>query len=261
MGMPLRVSVAILHRVVFRHPEADRAMLALERTATLQTGGRVKVKARPFGGALQIKDEGALAAQVQGFRYDSERSRSDRDFRIVVYPSDWGRLVDFCLDEFHRETPTALESRPMRELREEFEDCLGVKLMTDQLTSRSVGAVVEDVPTPTENIHARGALTARIYSIFETQVVDPDLIRAIQFSSETVSDQDLRVMARQDADAGGRGRANAALSLRIDDLVEAYRSLPEGARSGSIRFGGHDLDSSIPAILEGVPVPKFRRLS
>lgn len=46
----LRVSVATYNQVIFRHPEADIMMLALERKATALKDGTVSVRSQPFGG-------------------------------------------------------------------------------------------------------------------------------------------------------------------------------------------------------------------
>src|ERR1043165_9932818 len=50
----LRVSVATFNRVVFRHPQNDTLMLALERQATVMEDGALSVQAQPFGGGIHI---------------------------------------------------------------------------------------------------------------------------------------------------------------------------------------------------------------
>jgi len=55
--LSLRVSVAMLVRVIFKHPNNDELMLALERKATLRQTEHeriVEVKSQPFGGAKEL---------------------------------------------------------------------------------------------------------------------------------------------------------------------------------------------------------------
>jgi hypothetical protein len=73
----VRVSVATLVRVLFKKPNNDELMLALERKATLrrtEDGGEVRVKSQPFGGAIRILDLSAMQDLVGDFHFDSARS-------------------------------------------------------------------------------------------------------------------------------------------------------------------------------------------
>jgi hypothetical protein len=83
--LSLRVSVATLVRVLFRNPNNDELMLALERRATLRQPegeGAVRIKSQPFGGAIRIFDLRAVRDVLGDFHFDSERSRAEQDFRI-----------------------------------------------------------------------------------------------------------------------------------------------------------------------------------
>ena len=98
--MRLRVSVAALVRVIFEHPLDGKLMLALERKGTVfEEAGlqRVYVSAQPFGGAITFRRLEPLRTLVGDFQFDSERSRSENDFRILIRPSDWNIVKQFCL--------------------------------------------------------------------------------------------------------------------------------------------------------------------
>jgi hypothetical protein len=66
-------------------------------------------------------------------------------------------------------------------------------------------------------------------------------------------------MAWIDARRGGRGRANAILTLGLDDVKDVYRSIPTHERGGLIRIGGHELDENVLAILDEVDQAKYQR--
>ncbi|HEU0296785.1 MAG TPA: hypothetical protein VFR47_28870, partial [Anaerolineales bacterium] len=117
--LSLRVSVATLVRVLFEHPRAGESMLALERKATLretENGRIVEVKSQPFGGAVRILDLMKLRDLIGDFHFDSERSRSEQDFRIFIRPSDWSVVREFCIQHFSRIDDPILETDPTREL-------------------------------------------------------------------------------------------------------------------------------------------------
>ena len=195
--LSLRVSVATLVRVVFKGPEDGDLRLALERKATLRTGenGRlVGVNAQPFGGAIRIRDLERLHDLTGDFHFDSERSQSEQDFRIFIRPSNWGVVREFCLQHLSRVGDSVLETDPRRELAEEFADALKISLK------------------PAQYIHNRGYPTARIYRVFEADILDTSLARAMLANSESISNQDLCKLAEQDAQNGGKGRANAVLA-------------------------------------------------
>ena len=125
--LSLRVSVASLAKVLFKHPRAEHTMLALERMATLretEDGHQVTVKAQPFGGAVRLRMASALQALIGDYHFDSERSRSEGDFRLQIRPSDWEKVKRFCLQHLQDEDEAVLESGPERELVEEFADSL-----------------------------------------------------------------------------------------------------------------------------------------
>jgi hypothetical protein len=262
-ALSLRVSVATLARVLFKHPSDGDLMLALERKATLldgKTGHVVDVKSQPFGGALRLLDPSALQREIGDFRFDSQASRAEQDFRIFIRPSQWKAVREFCLVHLNHSNDPVLESDPARELAEEFADALKINLKPDQYTVRAVGAIVEDNPSATEYIYARGYPTARIYRIFEARILDPSLAATMISNSETCSDQQLRELALQGFRGGGHGRANAILTLPFKEISDLYLEIPLEARNQPVFFQNHQLDETVAAILEGVPVPKYRRL-
>jgi hypothetical protein len=259
--LSLRVSVATLVRVLVENPQEGELMLALERKATLleNEGGRdVDVKAQPFGGAVRLYDPKALQERIGDFHFDCEQSRSEQDFRIFIRPSAWGMIRQFCLQHFSRADDPVLESNPRRELVEEFTHVLKMDVKPDQFTNQPVGIVVEDNPSPTENMCTRGFPTVRVYRIFESRLVDSSLRNAIMMNSRNLSNEHLRELAVEDAQKGGKGWDNAALTLPANEVTSFYLATSPEDRNQPVLFQGHRLDETVAAILEDVPVPKYQ---
>ena len=261
--LSLRVSVAALVRLLFEHPYKDGLLLALERRATLHTtpnGDVVEIKSQPFGGALRIHDIRPLQALIGDFHFDSEESRSERDFRIFIRPSAWKTLQAFCVAHLTQPNDSVLESDPTRELSEELADTLGIGLKRDQYVFQALATLVEDEPSATENLSARGYPTVRIYRIFEARILDSSLASALVRNSETCSDQDLHALVSQDVQKGRHGRANAVLAVPLKEVTSFYLATSWEARNRPVWFQGHQLDETVAAVLENVSVPKYRRV-
>jgi molybdenum-dependent DNA-binding transcriptional regulator ModE len=79
-------------------------------------------------------------------------------------------------------------------------------------------------------------------------------------NSERYSDQDLHEQALAEVRNGGRGRANAVLTLPLKLLTEAYLALSPEARAAPVIFNNHQLDGNVPAVLESVAAPNYRNL-
>lgn len=261
--LKLRVSVATLVRVLFKDPNDGDLMLALERKATLgkAAGGPIlEVKSQPFGGAVRIRDLNVMRGLIGDFHFDSEHSRAERDFRILIRPPDWPAVREFCIGHLRDDHDPVLETDPTRELAEEFADALKVSLKPDQYVYKPVAIVVENAPAPTRNLYARGTLTARVYRIFEAYISDASLACAMLASSGGRSDQDLFGPALEDAQNGGHGMASAILALPLERLSAAYLAMSANERNSSILFEQKRLDETVPAVLEGISVPKYLRL-
>jgi len=257
--LSLRVSVATLVRVIFKHPGNDKLMLALERKATLRVD-KVEVKSQPFGGAIRILDVDAIQDLIGRFHFDSERSHAEQDFRLFIQPSSWSALREFCIQHLSNTDDPTLETDPSRELIEEFSDALKIKLQPEQYTSKPVATVVEDDAALTKNINANGYPTVRVYRVFETSITDSALAHAIMENSEGLSRERLCKLALKDARNGGKGRANAMLVLPLKQLTEEYLSMPPEKYNAPILYEKHRLEETVPAILEGITVPKYQRL-
>lgn len=261
--LSLRVSVATQVKVLFENPQDGRQMLALERKATVfedESGTTVEVIAQPFGGAIRIRDPRRLREGIGDFRFDSQESRSEQDFRIFIRPSDWERARGFCIDQLTVPEDAILEFDPSRELTEEFAEALKTKLSLDQYAYRSVGTIVEDWAAPTRNIHARGHPTVRVYRVFEAQILDPFLWHAMLANSGSYSSNDLYRLALQDARNGGKGRANAVLTVPMERIRDVYRGMSPEARNFPFLFEGSQLDESVGALFQSVDIPRYRRL-
>ena len=262
-NLSLRVSVATLVRVLLEHPKDGELMLALERKATVlaaENGHAVEVLTQPFGGAIRIRDLKKLRNRIGDFHFDSEESRIEQDFRLFVPPSNWETIQRFCLQHLGVADNTVIETGPRRELTEEFADALKIRLRPDQYDLEPEGFIVEEDPAPTWNVNSRGSLTVRIYRIFEARILDNSLSHAMLTNSETCSNQLLQKLALENGQNGGKGRANAMLTVSLEHLREIYLAMPPDARNTRIWFGSHQLDETVAAVLEGVTVPKYQRL-
>ena len=257
----LRVSVATLARVTFAHPEDARPMLALEHKAFLDRNGaeqQVRLQVQPFGGAIQILQVDRLLEVVDSFNFDSHRSRSESDFRIYIRPADWPAVQDYCLENFRQKVGSNLESDPDRELVEEFNDALGIDLMPDHYGVRVVNTVLENKPAATDNIHAAGRSTVRIYRVFEATILQDALAKRMLANSRSHSPDILHNMVLQDARNGGPGRANAIYVTPMGDIRDAYLALPPTSREQPLNFEDVILEGNVPVILQDVSIPKFR---
>jgi hypothetical protein len=260
-GMRLRVSVAILNRVLFPHPQDGTLMLALERRATVvsEDGHDIRVRSQPFGGAVRILDPIPLQELIGEIHFDSEQSRRAGDFRILIRPSDWELVKGFCLQRLEKPDKAVLESFPHRELVEEFNETLKLGLKLDQFSVQPRGFVLENDPRPTDHIYAPGWQTVRVYRIYEVSILDGDLCRIMVAASQRYSDQELMALALRDIQNGGRGCANTILALPLDTVMESYLSILPEARFKTANIEGHQLDESVLAVLEDVNVSQYQR--
>jgi len=261
--LSLRVSVATLIRVLFKNPKDGDLLLALERKATFfeeESGQFIVVKAQPFGGAIRVIDPIGLQRMIGEFHFDNQESYSEQDFRLFIRPSAWETVRQFCLQHFTLVNDSVIESNPIRELAEEFASALKVSLQADQYSYRLVETIAEDVPSPTENFYSRGFSTVRIYYIFEAHILDPSLVDVMLMNNARYSDLDLRELALQDFQNGGYGWYSAVLTLPLNQISDTYSFISLEARNHPIWFQNHQLDETVAAILEGINVPKYRRL-
>lgn len=259
----LRVSVATLSRVIFPRPGDGVPMLALEHKATLKSGdgkSQVFIKAQPFGGAIRILDINRFQQNLGDFNFDSERSRSEQDFRIFINSKNWEGVRDFCIEKMRQGTGSVLDLDPNRELVEEFDDTLEIQLKPDQYTLHQIGSVLENEPTATANVRASGYPTVRIYRVDEVQIQDPGLCKLIMTNGEKHSPQFLQSLARKDAHMGGRGRANAMLVAPIEKIRAAVLAVPLEERSELLPFEDSFLDGNVAALFYDIPVTKYFHL-
>lgn len=258
--LSLRVSVASLARIVLADPEDGTSLLALERKATLIPEKElVTVKAQPFGGALRIRTLLPIKERIGDFHFDSERSRSEQDFRIYIRPSAWDAVREFCVEQFCSPGGTVLESSPERELVEEFDDILGMNLSPNQYCCKLLWTVLENEPAPTGNVLAKSYPTVRLYRVFEVRITDANMVRAMISNSQHYSDNALGELAREDARNGGAGWANAMLIIPNETLLSFYAAMPEKQRNSPVRFEGFHLEPNVTTLLDGVLAPKYRR--
>jgi hypothetical protein len=259
--LSLRVSVASLVKVMFTNPGDGKRMLALERTATVQERQgmtEVNVKAKPFGGAVHLVNPRALRDLVANFHYDSPRSRQESDFRIMIHPALWEKIKELCRQHLIAASQSIIDPNPGREMAEEFEDALHINLKHDQYQAKLRGMVIEDQPIQTENVRAPGFPTVRVYYIFDAWIDDPGLIAKILANYHENTDQGLQELALCDARQGGRGRANAILTLKLDNLVEFCRSLTQDMHKRPIQYQDHLLADNVLSLLDEVDQGRYK---
>ena len=263
-ALSLRVSVATLVRVLFRNPGDDSLMLALERKATQfssEKGTVIEVKAQPFGGAIRILDLKGIQDVTGTFNFDSDRSRLEGDFRIFIRPENWAPLRSFCIDHLNQADDLLLETNPQRELEEEFYDTLKIKITPNDYLCKPVTTILEENPAPTDNIHARGSPTTRVYRLFEAKITNPYLARAVLENSERFSKGDLSNLALENARQVGKGRANAILALPLQRLIHYYSSLSPKQRNSPVRYMENRLAETVSALFDNIAIPKYLRLN
>ncbi|MFT3891156.1 MAG: hypothetical protein QM730_05940 [Anaerolineales bacterium] len=220
----------------------------------------IEIKSQPFGGAVRILDVDAIHDLLGDFHFDSERSRAEQDFRLFIRPAAWSTLREFCLRHIIHDDDPILETSPERELVEEFYDTLKVDLKPEQYTCKPVATLDENEASVTENVHAKGYPTVRVYRIFEVLITDTFLANVMLKESERVSNDTLHSLALENIQNGGRGWANAILTLPLKQVTDAYRSVSPAQRNFPIRFENNLLDETVSAVLEGVAAPKYQIL-
>jgi hypothetical protein len=252
----LRVSVATYNQVIFPHPENGMTMLALERKATVLQDGSVRVLAQPFGGGVKILNPKSLREILGEIQFDSNRSKQEGDFRILIEPSHWEAVKGYCLQHLANPDDPALESAPDRELVEEFDETMGIRLKPNQYAVQSMGFIVENIAVWTENWYARGFSTVRVYCTYKVELLDTVLCKALIDTSQQVSDEELmkRALEKQ------TGRANTVLALPLYKVREAYLAFQPEMRYQKIWVAGHQLDESVVAVLIDVAVPQYERI-
>ncbi len=258
----LRASVATYNQVIFPHPEDGTMLLALERKATVLKDGSVSVRSQPFGGGVRILNPASLQAIIGKLQFDSERSKQEQDFRILIPPSKWELIKEYCLHqlEFDDADEIEIESGPDRELTEEFMDAINVKLNPMQYTVEPLGFVVENNPVRSKNDYALGQLTVHLYRVYKVQIVDLTLCKVMWSVSQLYSDKELGEHALQNFENGGKGRANTMLTLPLRQVRESYLALSPEVRYRKIMIDHHELEESVLVVLEGVDVPQYQRM-
>jgi len=251
----LRVSVATYNQVVFPHPENGILILALERKATALKDGSVYVRAQPFGGGVKILDSKSLQEIIGDIQFDSDRSKQEQDFRILIQSSQWEAVKQYCLAHLANPNDPEIESAPDRELVEEFEETIGVELQRSQYMADPMGFVIEDTPVWTENWYARGFLTVRVYRIYKVMILDAELCKLVLDISQRVSDDELGRRALEN----GNGRANSIVALPLERVRDGFHALPPEKRFTKIEVDHHRLDESVLAVLGNVDVPQYQR--
>lgn len=178
----------------------------------------------------------------------------------MIQPSKWDAVKAFCLEQFRNRSSEIIELSPERELAEEFGFALKIGLKPDQYHLRPLWTMIENNPVSSGNIYASGTSTVRLYQVFEATIVDEMLQSAILKNSRSYSDYSLRAAVLDDVRLGGKGWANAFLTIPLENLRNFYHSIAPKDRDFPVTFSGSLLESNIPALLDDVAVLKFQRI-
>lgn len=128
----------------------------------------------------------------------------------------------------------------------------------EQYVWKPVATIVENRAISTENIYAEGTPTVSVYRIYKADITDSFLIEGVAQRADGLSHDNLCEMAIADAQSGGKGKANAVLTLPWERLQGVYRAMAPAARNVPIVFEENRLDSSVAAILEEIAVPRYQ---
>jgi hypothetical protein len=167
---------------------------------------------------------------------------------------------EFCLRHLDLDNDSILETNPRRELGEELAETLGICLKPEQYVSRPVATMVENDPTPTNNIYAQGRPTVRVYRVFEASITDLAVADLMLKRNDGVSHESLCELAFADAKSGGRGVANAILSLPWERVQTVYQAMLPAAWNAPIIFDGNQLDATVAAVLDELTVARYQRM-
>ncbi|MFZ0455919.1 MAG: hypothetical protein WAM24_19380, partial [Ignavibacteriaceae bacterium] len=185
------------------------------------------------------------------FNYDSELSKQEKDFRVLVRPESWVKIKGICREHLTGLEKTVIDISPNRELSEEFEDSLRIKLTSENYYLKLLGMAIEEKPDETENIRSKGIPTVRVYYIYLAEIISSGIIKMMLANSKQYSDNDLRKIAMEEKRKGGKERVNAGLTLEPDELGAIYSSLQFKRNNEPVYFGQHRLSGNVPVIIEG----------
>ena len=262
--MSLRASVATLARLLIPHPGSGETLLALEHKATAQIRDgepSAHLQAQPFGGAVRIPSPTALQEKLGQFHFDSARSKAEKDFRIFIEPSQWPALKKLVIDELNQGRSPIIDPDPRRELEEEFQDALDYSLRPEQFSAERGRVVVEDEPVPTGSWRAHGRMTARIYCIYQVELLDQALPNLLLNASQQHPGAALLHLAKQRAQQDGHfGRANGILLAPLEEIEMFFRRLDSDTFGESLSYQDTTLSDNVAAVLDEIPCPKYRLL-
>jgi hypothetical protein len=250
----LRVSTAVLGRVHLKHPATGEEMLVLERkcSAEIKDNGELKtiLNCQPLGGASVLKNPQALAVLIDGFNYDTEKSKKEGDFRIQARPADWPRIRDFCVENFSNPALGAVEVGIQRELQEELQEALSIDVNPAAYKSRNTGIVIQQEAAQSERLGVSGAPTCRVFNVHDVEITDEALIRALLHSSASVSNEYLITAAHEKAAASPKHQAKvtAMLTLPRAEVEAAFAQANDASQSVKLR--GYKLIATVGASLK-----------
>ena len=177
-----------------------------------------------------------------------------------MHPNSWEKIKDICKEHFQDKEKGIIDTSPDRELAEEFKDSLKIKITPNIYNLKSKGIVIENLPTKTDNVRVQSISTVRIYFLYEAEIISPEIIEMMLTNSKQYSDRDLQNFAFEDYKNAGKGRANAILTLDLNEIMNKYKSLSIERLNNPVSIEEYKLDSNVLAILNGIDHPKYQHI-
>lgn len=247
----LRVSTAVLTQTSFIDPDTGELMLVLERKASYkEKDGKMKenFQAKPLGGASVLKKPNELSALIGSYNYDSEKSQAAGDFRLQIRPSAWEAVKQFCLKHFKDPSTGVLEADADRELKEEFEDSLSIKVSSKSFEITTLGAQVQSEPQKTKRLEVAGNQTVRVFNIQHVNITDKKLIALIKKNAET-SNEEIKNKALAKAKEKGKGKASALGLISYKKLMAEYKKADSKEENPVVSIDGLQVADSVTIAL------------
>ncbi len=223
----VRVSVGSLTLLTISDPLDQKEYFAFERRATgsSERGRKTwSTKSVPFGGAIKIKDKSALVDLIGDFDFDSDESRENNDFRIIVDRRKWKKIKIFCERSISQNNKRVIDFDPFDEIKEEIWKPTKIEVTRKKLSTKRIGTFANDFPVPTENINTPGKQTYRFYCLYNTRVVDQQLAKKLLKHADLRMDKECGFTAIKSRRTKGDGRYNSILMVGKKEFEEFISS-------------------------------------
>lgn len=227
--LTLRVSAACLTLMILQRESEEMALF--ERVIRLDDKGVLTTQLQPIGGATGIIDCYGLEAACGTYNFDSIAAAKESDLRIFIRPSQWALMRAFLESELIGVNTGVVESTPLREIREEVGELLGMYIDSSSFSTTRIGCHFQDLPR--ESVRKDGAETVRVFAIDEVRLSNPDLIAQIEVycTSHDFTSQLAELNRRS------LKKSSGLCLMPLKDVVTAVSRCPEEDREKPIPLG------------------------